>query len=91
MSTAHLIKSNLPRYDGDAALYRVDPPMADDDGTTEYVVVSAANVPPSGPETYIFAADEDGEVTSWGELYGSFRGGLDHAEALRGAGYEIAS
>lgn len=57
--------------------------------TTEYVWVSAADVPFSGPETYIFPSTDTGEVTDWGELDGSYRGGLDHEEALRGAGYEV--
>lgn len=57
----------------------------------EYVVVSASNVPFSGPETYIFAADEDGKIVRWTELDGSFRGELDHEKALRGAGYEVVS
>lgn len=57
--------------------------------STEYVWVSAANVMFSGPETYIFPCDADGEVTDWGELPGSYKGGLDHEEALAEAGYEI--
>ena len=55
----------------------------------EYVVVSAADVMYSGPETYIFGADENGEVVDWLELPGSFRGKLDHVAALEGAGYEV--
>jgi hypothetical protein len=76
---------------GDGRVYRVDPPMVTDDGdTTEYVWVSAAVAPYTGPETYIFACDHDGNVTDWMELPGSFRGGLDHREALACAGYDIA-
>ena len=84
----------LDGFTGDARLYRVDPPLADepwdDEEPTkyEYVIVSAAMAMFSGPETYIFGADENGEVVDWGELPGSFRGGLDHAAALKGAGYE---
>lgn len=44
----------------------------------------------SGPETYIFPANEDGKVVHWAELEGSFRGGLDHERALRNAGFEVA-
>jgi hypothetical protein len=54
----------------------------------EFVIVSATYVAPTGPETYIFASDKKGNITDWGELDGSFRGDLDHAEALRLAGYE---
>ena len=70
---------------GDARLYKVKPKM----GKFTYVVVSAAVVPFSGPETYIFGANKDGEVTEWGELDGSYRGGLDHDRALKNAGYEV--
>lgn len=81
-------------------VFRLDPPLkyekygADDleERQTRYVVVSAVTmVPFSGPETYIFPADKEGEVTSWGELPGSYRGGTDITKALRNAGYEIVS
>ena len=96
--TATYIKDRNGR--GSGKVYRVDPPMAvhdwDDNGNemqraTEYVWVSAADVPYSGPETYIFACDASGEVTDWGELEGSYRGGLSHEAALRNAGYEVRS
>lgn len=82
---AHL-ERHLTGFRGDARLYRCEPPLAGHDR----VVVSAANVPFSGPETYIFPADAEGKVIDYTELHGSFQGALDHAEALRGAGYEIA-
>lgn len=82
--TATLVRK-LSGYAGDARFYRLDPPL--DEG--EHVIVSAAQTH-SGPETYIFPATPDGEVADWGEIHGSIRGRLDHAEALRGAGYEIA-
>jgi hypothetical protein len=84
--TATFVK-DLTGFSGSAKLYRLDPPL---DGE-RFVVVSATDVMRSGPETYIFPADAEGEVSSWGELAGSFRGGLDHAEALRGAGYEASA
>lgn len=77
---------------GDGRVYRLDPPMdLYDGGTSEHVWVSAASVAYSGPETYIFASDAEGNVTDWCEQSGSYRGGLDHAEALRGAGYEVSA
>lgn len=86
---ATLIES-LAGWNGDARLYRVDPPMNYEDGRqTNYVVVSATRVTFSGPETYIFPADSRGKALSWLELPGSFRGALDHARALEGAGYDI--
>lgn len=95
--TAKLIKSNLPGFLGTAHLYELSEPVAFDydwdtdtyKEDTNYVVVSAANVLYSGPETYIFPADKDGEVLSWAELSGSFRGAMDHAQALQNAGYEV--
>lgn len=66
-------------------LFRVEPPM----GAFGHVVVSAANVMYSGPETYIFGADETGKVHDWMELDGSYRGGLDIDKALLNAGYVV--
>ncbi len=93
---------DLDGFTGSAALFRLDPPMPITDydydsgdtvttGTSEYVVASATVVMFSGPETYLFPADADGNITDWGELHGSYKGGLDHAAALHGAGYEVAS
>lgn len=86
---------DLEGFAGTAKLYRVEPPATwgtwsePDENSTDYLVVSAAVVPYSGPETYIFPGNEAGEVVSWGELDGSYRGGLDHDAALTGAGYEV--
>jgi hypothetical protein len=82
-------------WQGDARIYRVDPPMSyyptweGPASLADHVVVSATTVMYTGPETYIFPADAEGKVLDWGELDGSFRGRLDHEEALRGAGYEV--
>ena len=65
-------------------LWKVDPPVKYDGGETSFVVTSAASVMFSGPETYIFPADEDGKILDFLELPGSFRGGLDHQEAIDG-------
>lgn len=71
---------------GSKALYMCEPggPLP------QYVVVSAVVAMLSGPETYIFEANEAGIVQDWGELPGSYRGGLDHVAALMGAGYDTA-
>ena len=100
--TAHFVKKLGGNFTGDARLYRLDPPMdLHDDwqepekvtGVAEYVVVSATVVPfgfrGPEPETYIFPGTPEGQVADWGELRGSYKGGLDHAEALKGAGYEV--
>lgn len=46
-----------------------------------YYVVSAVVVPFSGPETYIFPGDQNGEITDFGEIVG-LRGTLSHTEAI---------
>lgn len=93
---------DLDNFTGDAALYRVEPPMrgwTDEDGPFSLVVVSATNVPYSGPETYIFGATDGADaddfegcvIADWCELDGSFRGALDHERALLNAGYVVRS
>jgi hypothetical protein len=79
-------------FTGEARHYRLDPPIEDRDNETthEYVVVSATYAMFTGPETYIFPADKKAKVTDWGELEGSFRGGIDHNKALDNAGYRVA-
>jgi hypothetical protein len=94
---AVMVKDDLPDFRGHAALYRLDPPLSlehdwDEESKgkmTDHVVVSSVDAYSSGPETYIFAANAEGEVTGWLELEGSFRGGKSHGKALRGAGYEV--
>ena len=82
-------------FTGDARLYRLEPPITypewGERETAEYVIVSAVNAFYTGPETYIFAADENGNVLDWGELDGSFRGSCDHNAALSRAGYGVVS
>lgn len=95
---ATLIESRS-NHSGEARLYRVEPPMRyakeyDADwnpvyADTEYVVVSAVTSEYTGSETYIFPANQEGTVIDCDELHGSYCGGLDHAEALRRAGYIV--
>ena len=89
--TATLIRTLKSRTTSVSAvtqrLYRLNPPLEN----KRFVVVSAANVLFSGPETYIFAANQKGTITNWSEMTGSFRGALDHERALRNAGYEVKS
>lgn len=88
----------LPYNNGaDQKLYRLEPPIGyttyghndEESKTSEYVIVSGANIMFSGPETYIFPADSDGNVTSWGELSGSFRGAINHQKSIENAGYML--
>lgn len=98
MATATFVK-DLTNFRGEARLYRLTPPLeaerwnvdteTDETQAMEFVAVSAVVAYSSGPETYIFEADSDGNVLAWGELSGSFRGDLDHEQALRNAGYEV--
>lgn len=99
MKTATLIRDLRVESNGVAviakqSLYRLSEPLFTDwaDDAPEpfdYVVVSAAVVPWSGPETYIFGANEAGKILNFLELPGSFRGDLDHEAALSNAGYKV--
>ena len=74
---------------GDGRLFQLSPPMRSEGrDPIEFVVVSAVDIAYSGPETYIFEADEYGTIVNFAELRGSFRGALDHQRALAIAGYE---
>ena len=91
MKTATFMKE-LYGYTGTAKLYRLSEPVEygyEVAETTEYVVVSATFVMFSGPETYIFPADESGNVLIWSELAGSYKGGLSHVCALNDAGFAV--
>ncbi len=70
---------------GIAAVYQMFPPLEG----YEYVWVSAVDAFDTGDETYIFGCTPDGDVLSWGELPGSFKGAQDHARALGNVGYVI--
>ena len=83
------------RYRGHAAVYRVEPPVRYFDNDyrlceSEYVVASAVSNPldTSIPETLLFPSSEDGSILIWSELPGSYRGGMDHEEALRGLDHQ---
>lgn len=76
--------------------YRLDPPMqtrawGEPVRDVSYVIVSAVDVPFSGPETLIFEGDADGNIIDFCDLEGSFRGDMDHEQALRNVGYEVQS
>lgn len=96
MKTATLIKDYLPGFNGHAQLWKLSEPLSgttwDEDNATEYeYVIVVASVPFSRPETYIFGSNEQGGIMDWGELEGSFRGGLAHpGKAITEAGYEIS-
>lgn len=86
---ATLIKK-IERFPGRASLYRLEPPLEDGEDRHGLVIASAANCPITGrPETYLFPANEDGEVTDWCELGGSQKGTLSHGDVFADIGYEI--
>lgn len=87
MKKAVFIKDVSARLGVDQKLYEMKPKFKGH----KYVVVSAILCPfdTLRSETYIFPADRDGNITDWGQLPGSFRGEMNHAKALDGAGYEI--
>lgn len=82
--------AKLEGWKGDARIYELSDTAVFTDEVREWhlgwVIVSAAIVPFSGPETFIFSADEEslktGSPISWAELPGSFKGALDHQAAL---------
>ena len=80
--TAVFVERVIVGFCGDARLYRLTRPL------DQYVIVSAA-ITLDGPETYIFATDALASFIDWRGLDGSYKGGLDHAQALRNAGYEV--
>jgi hypothetical protein len=53
----------------------------------KHVITSATDVPFSGPETYMFAANEKGEIVDWCELPASYKGELDHKKCFEYIGY----
>jgi hypothetical protein len=81
--TAESVKI-LEGWNGEAILYQLNEPL----NGHEYVVVSAASTA-SGPETYIFGANAEGEVEGWTELRGSTPGIECHTTALKNAGYKV--
>lgn len=68
-----------------AKIYQTDPPLEGH----EFVRVSKAVVPLTGPETYVFACSAEGEILDWRELEASRWGEYTHEEILEGAGYEV--
>ena len=85
--TATLITSTHGER-GERRLYRLSEPLEGHG----FVLVSAIHLAFDTylPETYIFPSNEAGTITDWSELPGSIQGVYDHAQALAGAGYELA-
>jgi hypothetical protein len=96
MKTATLIKDSLEGYNGHAAHYLLSPGIEYERWTTdgavteiaEHVIVSAVDVPFSGPETLVFSGTPEGEILYYFEL-AAFLGELNHRKPLEALGYEI--
>jgi hypothetical protein len=89
---------DLRGFRGNASLYEMIPALPykkydADEGKyvkrkARFVVVSAALDRPLGVcETFLFPADSEGKVTSWGELPGSESGIYSAEEIFSGIGY----
>lgn len=83
MKTATPVR-DLPDWDGDATLYRLDPPHE----YGSHVIVSTAN-PSDGGEhgSLVLAASPGGEVRSWAPIHTTEA--TDHTHVLAELGYEV--
>jgi hypothetical protein len=82
--------NDLPDWQGDAKLFKVDPVIRYSGAcATDHVVVSKVNHA-FAHETYIFPANSVGEVIDWVELEGSACGEHSHDDVLRSLGYEVS-
>lgn len=73
---------------GEAAVYRLEPPVRNGDEYHQYVYLSTAEVLFEW-ETYAFPCDHDGENIIYRDLEGSSKGKVPHEEVLRNMGYEL--
>lgn len=96
-TATQLMKLDWHHPGQDARVFRLDPPLSRFDDTVEEtviidtVVVSAIReaFDTGLPETYIFPADEEGNVVDWGELPGSARNVHDVEGVLNKLGYTV--
>lgn len=103
MKTATFLMDSIPQT-GDpkalgAKLYRLSEPIefnkysfttkSKTKAVTSYVSVSCAIGDDGRYQTYIFPANEHGDVLDWMHLAGSYKGGLDREKALQQAGYTV--
>jgi hypothetical protein len=83
---------------GECVTYYLDPPLesvstdrdTDEETVNSHTYVWVSQAAPLGDwETYIFASNEDGEVTDWGELDGSRKGYVTPDDLMRELGYKV--
>ncbi len=84
MKTAKLITPRLKGFAGNAAHYKVEPPI---DGHSNIVLSSTRAYGLN--ETYAFPADKEGNITSWSELAISQKDTQSHGDVLADAGYKM--
>lgn len=92
--TATFIKMVYHSSEAAQSLYKLSEPLEhyeSEVGPAEYVIVSALPMAPdgSGSETFIFKANEEGEITDGLEMKGSVKNTLSHKVALKKAGYDL--
>ena len=83
---AKQIKTFFSPAGAEQRLWLLDPPI-----NNNHFIITSAAITPSGPETLIFLADKNGKIADWGELGGSVRGNLDHANCICNLGYSVTS
>ena len=96
MIEARFVRDVSDLFKDEAHLFKMSQPVEWEDWTpdglrtreADYVVASAAIVLFTGPETYLFPSDPNGEPISWCELPGSYRGGLSIKTAIENAGWK---
>lgn len=76
------------------ALYKLSEPLqpySKEESDTNYVVVSAlpGALDTNRCETFIFKANEKGDITDWTEMKGSTNSTMSHKVALKNAGYKL--
>ena len=86
--------ADYPGVMGEATSYYLDPPLEsvgwNTDGPKSYRYVWVSQAAPLGEwATYIFPANEAGELTDWGELDGSRKGNIDPDDLMRELGYRV--
>jgi hypothetical protein len=69
-------------------LYKLSPPLKP---KCDHVVISAVRTTfdTGGPETFMFQANSEGEITNWSDLPGSQQGWHDDSVILAESGYVI--
>ena len=84
-------------YGDEARIYKLVPPFeraprynGEEAHTAEYAVASGVHSAffPHGPETLVFSADANGEVTDFGEIGGG-KGYVDPDRAIESMGYTV--